>query len=243
MRRAALVAAACGVVVLILAAVAMAWLHRSLPQIDGEASVRGLAAPVDVLRDAEGVPHLLAQSENDGWFAMGYVHAQDRLWQMEFQRRVAQGRLAEFLGERAFETDRLMRTLGFARLAGRVIERLDPATRASLEAYCAGINAFLAADPVLPVEFQVFRMRPEPWKPADVMGWLFVMGWDLSSNWRLELTRLRFAAKIGGERTNEIVPPYPGDKPRPLPDFKALYAEVSPTAGALLALSPQTEMP
>jgi len=82
MRRAALVAAACGVVVLILAAVAMAWLHRSLTQIDGEARVRGLAAPVEVLRDAEGVPHLLAQSENDGWFAMGYVHAQDRLWQM-----------------------------------------------------------------------------------------------------------------------------------------------------------------
>jgi penicillin G amidase len=243
MRRAALVAAACGAIVLLLVAAAVAWLHRSLPQIDGEASVRALASPVDILRDADGVPHLFAASENDGWFAMGYVHAQDRLWQMEFQRRVAQGRLAEFLGERAFETDRLMRTLGFARLADRVIERLDPATRASLEAYCAGINAFLAADTVLPVEFQVFRIRPEPWKPADVMGWLFVMGWDLSTNWRLELTRLRFAAKIGGERTNEIVPPYPGDQPSPLPDFKALYAEVSPTAGALLALSPQTEMP
>jgi len=241
MRRAALVAAACGVVVLILAAVAMAWLHRSLPQIDGEASVRGLAAPVDVLRDAEGVPHLMAQSEKDGWFAMGYVHAQDRLWQMEFQRRVVQGRLSEFLGEIAYDTDRLMRTVGMARTAQRMAARLDPDTRANLEAYSAGVNAYLASDPVLPVEFQVFRMKFEPWKPEDTLGWLLVMAWDLSSNWRLELARLRYAAKIGPERTNEFLPPYPGDTAAPLPDFKSLYADLSPMASRLLALSP-TEM-
>jgi len=241
MRRAALVAAACGVVVLILAAVAMAWLHRSLPQIDGEASVRGLAAPVDVLRDAEGVPHLMAQSEKDGWFAMGYVHAQDRLWQMEFQRRVVQGRLSEFLGEIAYDTDRLMRTVGMARTAQRMAARLDPDTRANLEAYSAGVNAYLASDPVLPVEFQVFRMKFEPWKPEDTLGWLLVMAWDLSSNWRLELARLRYAAKIGPERTNEFLPPYPGDTAPPLPDFKSFYADLSPMASRLLALSP-TEM-
>jgi len=241
MRRAALVAAACGVVVLILAAVAMACLHRSLPQIDGEASVRGLAAPVDVLRDAEGVPHLMAQSEKDGWFAMGYVHAQDRLWQMEFQRRVVQGRLSEFLGEIAYDTDRLMRTVGMARTAQRMAARLDPDTRANLEAYSAGVNAYLASDPVLPVEFQVFRMKFEPWKPEDTLGWLLVMAWDLSSNWRLELARLRYAAKIGPERTNEFLPPYPGDTAPPLPDFKSLYADLSPMASRLLALSP-TEM-
>src|SRR5258706_11402067 len=99
--------------VLVLALVAVAaggwiYLRGSLPAIDGEVAARGLGAPVEVLRDAEGVPHLFAASERDGWFAMGYVHAQDRLWQMEFQRRVVRGQLSEVLGERAFDTDRLM---------------------------------------------------------------------------------------------------------------------------------------
>ncbi|MGZ5085041.1 MAG: penicillin acylase family protein, partial [Usitatibacter sp.] len=226
---------------LLAAAGAWAYLHESLPAIDGEVALKGLGAPVEVLRDKEGVPHLFARSERDAWFAMGYVHAQDRLWQMEFQRRVAQGRLAEFLGERAYDTDRLMRTLGLAWMAQRIVAKLDAGTRENLDAYSAGVNAFLAADPVLPVEFQVFRMKPESWKPADTLGWLLVMAWDLSSNWRLELTRLRFAAKLGRERAGEILPPYPGDAPWMLPDFKALYAEMEPAAGALLAATPAHE--
>ncbi|HEX7558825.1 MAG TPA: penicillin acylase family protein, partial [Usitatibacter sp.] len=186
-------------------------MRQSLPTIDGEAQAKSLAAPVEILRDAEGVPHIFAKSESDGWFAMGYVHAQDRLWQMEFQRRIAQGRLSEFLGERSYDVDRLMRTLGIARLAERIVARTEPATLANLEAYAAGVNAFLDTDPVLPIEFQVFRVKPERWKPADTMAWLLVMAWDLSSNWRIELARMRFAAKLGRERVNEILPPYPGD--------------------------------
>ena len=181
------------VLLLALAAVAgWAWMQRSLPQLDGTATVTGLAAPVEIVRDAEGVPHLFAASGRDGWFAMGYAHAQDRLWQMEFQRRVAEGRLSEFLGERAFDVDRLMRTLGIARLAERIVTRLDPGTRADLEAYAAGVNAFLASDPTLPIEFQVFRIEPRAWKPADSIAWLLVMAWDLSGNWRLEFARMRF---------------------------------------------------
>jgi penicillin G amidase len=233
-----------GVIAIALVLLAAAgWLHlrRSLPQLDGEVFARGLGAPVEIVRDVEGVPHIFAKHESDAWFAIGYAHAQDRLWQMEFQRRVAQGRLAEFIGERAFDTDRLMRTLGLARAAERAVENTDAATRAQLEAYAAGVNAFLAADPVLPIEFQVFRITPEPWKPSDSVGWLYVMAWDLSGNWRTELGRLRYASKLGRERANELIPPYPGDTAAPLPDFKALYAELVPQANALLALSPPTE--
>ena len=225
----------------VVAAGAWVYLHESLPKLDGEASARGLGAAVEVVRDREGVPHLFAQSERDGWFAMGYVHAQDRLWQMEFQRRVVQGRLSEFLGERSYDVDRLMRTLGMARMAERIVARLDGDTLSCLEAYAAGVNAFLASDPVLPVEFQVLRVKFEPWRPADTMGWLLVMAWDLSTNWRVELGRLRFAAKLGRERASELLPPYPGDAPWTVPDFKALYAEVDPTAGALLAAFPSRE--
>ena len=226
---------------LLLAAAAWLYIQHSLPQLEGEARAAGLKAAVEVVRDKEGVPHIFAASERDAWFSVGYVHAQDRLWQMEFQRRVSQGRLAEFIGERAFDTDRLMRTLGIARMAGRIVARLDADTRANLEAYAAGVNAYLAADPVLPVEFQAFRIEPQPWKPADSVGWLLVMAWDLSGNWRGELGRLRYAAKLGRERAAELIPPYPGDVAAPLPDFKALYAELAPAANALLAMSPPTE--
>lgn len=228
---------------LVALAAAALWLHlqRSLPQLDGEARAAGLQAPVEVVRDPDGVPHLFARSERDAWFAMGYVHAQDRLWQMEFQRRVAHGRVAELLGERAFELDKLMRTLGLTRAAERALREADPETRAHLEAYAAGVNAFLAADPVLPVEFMAFQVRPEPWQPVDSLGWLYVMAWDLSGNWRSELARMRYAARLGRERANELMPPYPGDAALPIPDFKALYAEVGGEAAALLALSPPVE--
>jgi penicillin amidase len=193
------------------------------------------------VRDAEGVPHIFAKSAHDGWFAMGYVHAQDRLWQMEFQRRVGQGRLAEFLGERAYETDRLFRTLGVARMAARIVARMDADTRANLEAYAAGVNAFMAADPVLPIEFHAFRLGFPAWKPEDSVGWLLVMAWDLSTNWRTELGRLRYDAKLGAQRAAELLPDYPGDTVPPLPDFRALYAAIEPQANALLARYPVEE--
>ena len=235
-----------GFAVLVLAlllAGAAGWLYlqKSLPTIDGEVSAKGLAAPVEVVRDAEGIPHIFAASERDAWFALGYAHAQDRLWQMEFQRRVAAGRLSEFLGDRAFDTDRLMRTLGLGYLAGRIAERTDAESRVALSAYADGVNAFLATDPVLPIEFHAFGMKPEPWKPADSIGWLLVMAWDLSGNWRSELARLRFAAKVGRERAAELIPPYPGDPPWPLPDFNALYKELAPAASALLDILPPND--
>lgn len=237
-------AKAFGVVVLalfVLAAAAWLYLHQSLPQLEGEAIAKGLGAAVEVVRDKEGVPHIFAKDEADAWFAVGYVHAQDRLWQMEFQRRVARGRLSEFIGERAFDTDRLMRTLGLGRAADRAVTLTDPQTRKLLEAYAAGVNAFLASEPVLPVEFQVFAIAPEPWKPADSVAWMYVMAWDLSGNWRSELGRMRYAAKLGGDRANELIPPYPGEIAAPLPDFKQLYAEMVPAARALLALTPGSD--
>jgi penicillin amidase len=231
------------IVVLLVVVCAGAWLylHESLPRLDGEVNVKGISAPVEVVRDKEGVPHIFARSDADGWFALGYAHAQDRLWQLEFQRRVASGRLAEIMGEPAYDNDRLMRTLGFAQVARRMAERADAPTRAAFDAYAAGVNAFIASKPVLPVEFHIFRIEPEPWTVADSMGWLLVMAWDLSGNWRTELARMRFMAKIGRERTAELLPPYPGDTATPLPDYGPLYRELAPAAKSLLSLSPPSE--
>jgi len=241
MRRLAVIALALGGIVVLCAAGAYLWLRQSLPVLDGDVHAPGLHAPLRIVRDNEGVPHIFAASARDGWFGMGYAHAQDRLWQMEFQRRVGQGRLAEFLGEKAFETDLLFRTLGIAGTARRIYAKLDADTRANLEAYAAGVNAQLAEGRTLPVEFHVFRMRPEAWKPEDSVAWLLVMAWDLSSNYKLELARLRFTNLMGEERAAQFMPPYPGDKEPPWPDMKALYAELRPQADALLAMSPPME--
>ncbi len=148
------------------------WLRGSLPQIDGRVALPGLTAPVEVLRDSDGAVTIKAQSTPDATRALGYVHAQDRLAQMDFMRRLGAGRLSEVMGQSTVEVDRMMRTLGFYRLAEESQAHLNPETMASIEAYAAGVNAFIADPPgPLPIEFQVLRYKPEPWRPADSLVW------------------------------------------------------------------------
>src|ERR1700682_1518095 len=174
-----------------LAAGGYFYLRQSLPKTSGELPVAGLAAPVEILRDGHGIPHIYAQSERDAYFALGYAHAQDRLWQMEMNRRIGAGRLAEVLGAGALETDRLLRTLGIRRVAEANLRQLDAETRSALAAYAAGVNAFLGAKPVLPPELWMLRLTPEPWTEVDSAAWAKMMAWDLGGNWRSELLRLQ----------------------------------------------------
>jgi penicillin amidase len=205
------------------AGAAYTYLRQSLPQVEGEIRVAGLAKPAEVLRDAYGVPHIYAQSLADAAHALGYVHAQDRLWQMEVNRRTAAGRLSEIFGPSGLEADRFLRTLGVRRSAEANVKHLDEQTRGLLEAYAAGVNAFLASDPVLPVEFWLTGARPEPWTPADSLGWIKMMAWDLGGNWRNELLRMRLAKTLPLARIHEFLPPYPGETHPPLPDLRRLY--------------------
>ena len=214
--------------VLILAAVVAvglyAQLRRSLPQEQGQARLAELAKPVEVLRDEFGVPHIYAGSLEDAMRALGYVHAQDRLWQMEMNRRTAAGRLSEALGATALDADRFLRTLGVRRAAEANLEKLDAPTRGVLAAYAEGVNAFLATDPVLPPEFWLTGVRPEPWTSADSLGWIKMMAWNLSRNWTNELLRLQLAKTLPLERIHEIIPPYPGERYPELPDLRKLYS-------------------
>ncbi len=212
---------------LVLAALAAAagyvYLRRSLPNTAGETAVSGLAAPVEILRDRYGIPHIFAQSEQDAHFGLGFAHAQDRLWQMEMNRRVASGRLAEVLGESALETDRFLRTLGVRRAAQANLPRLDEETRRHLDAYAAGVNAFLDTRPVLPPEFLMLRVAPEPWSALDSVAWGKMKAWDLGGNWRNELLRMRLAKALPNARIEEFLPPYPGDEPLRIRELKDLY--------------------
>jgi penicillin G amidase len=185
--------------------------------------VAGLGAAVEILRDGYGVPHIFARSERDAHFALGFVHAQDRLWQLEMSRRVAAGRLSEVVGRGGLETDRFMRTLGARRAAQANLAHLDDETRAALDAYAAGVNAFLAARPVLPPEFLLLRVAPEPWSPADSISWAKMMAWDLGGNWRNELLRMHLARTLPLARIHEFLAPYPGDASPEIRDLKSLY--------------------
>ena len=218
---------------LALAAGAFLHLRRSLPQTEGEIRLTGGEAAVEILRDANGIPHIFASSIADASFALGFAHAQDRLWQMETSRRIAAGRVSEIAGAGALPVDRLMRTLGLRRVAAANFERYDAETKRLLEAYAAGVNAYIATDPVLPPEFWIARVKPEPWSPIDSVAWTKVMALDLGGNWRGEMLRLHLARSLPLERIQQFLPPYPGDKPLAIRDIRGLYesVDVPPTSG------------
>ncbi len=188
--------------------------RRSWPQVDGSAQVDGLQAPVTVIRDSWGIPHIYASSAHDLFFTQGYVHAQDRFWQMEFWRRVGSGRLSEVLGESALENDRFIRTIGWHRTAEAELELLDDETLSVLESYADGVNAYVSAHRgSLGLEFIVLgltgtRFQPEPWTPLNTITWAKVMAWDLSGNRSSELLRAHIAARLGTPAIDEFMPAY-----------------------------------
>ena len=190
------------------------WLRTSLPRIDGEVAVRGLTAPVEVIRDCNGIPHIRAEAANDAYFALGFVHAQDRLWQMDMSRRVGAGRLSEVVGAAGLELDRLMRTLGIYRLAERDFHQLSPELRGAIIAYTDGVNAFLARRRgTLPPAFHLLDYEPEPWVPADSLVWGKLMAMQLSRDWREELLRAHLALLLGPDRILDLFPDAAADRP------------------------------
>lgn len=214
--------------ILIIAVVAVALWYRqaSQPVHEGSFILGGLAAPVSVRRDEQGIPTIAAGSERDAAFALGFVHAQDRLWQIEFNRRLAAGRLAEVLGPPALPTDRFLRTLGVRRTAQRIYEALDDDHRALIDAYAKGVNAYLATrSGPLPPEFLLLRApEPEPWTAADSVAWSLMMAWDLASHsMRMELRRLRLAQIFTRAEIDDIYPPLPGAAPPATTDYVELY--------------------
>jgi penicillin amidase len=190
------------------------WLRGSLPKTEGEKAISGLSAPVAVLRDSQGVVTIQAESELDALVALGYVHAQDRLWQMEFMRRTGAGRLSEILGSATVDVDRFIRTLGLYRNAEANLRHLSPPARQALDAYTAGVNAFIdAPGGALPIEFQLLRSAPEAWRPTDSLVWGRLMAFRLSDNWSDELRRARLASRLTGAQQRVIWPAYPDDAP------------------------------
>jgi len=211
------------ILLLVLAGVLFAafagWLYgwriaRAQPRVDGELAFPGLEKPVEILRDKHGVPTIYAQSRADLFRAQGFVHAQDRFWQMEQSRRVGRGTLAELFGEAALEADRFARIVGFLRSAQAEYDALDEETRQVLHWYAEGVNAWVGPRPGrVAAELNLLRATPAPWHPVDSIVWSKVVGWGLSANWESELTRVRLLAASDLWRAAELEPNLPASTP------------------------------
>ena len=199
---------------LILLAGFLLWLRSSLPLSAGKLKIDGIGAEVSISRDRHGIPTIVAASERDAAFALGFVHAQDRLFQMDLMRRAGAGRLSEWFGARSLPFDRFMRTLGLYRAAEREYPLLSPEVKAALDAYTAGVNAYLAErSGALPAEYYLLNARPEPWKPADTLVWGKLVALQLAGNFRQELLHARLAQRLTPEQLQLLYPPYPKEGP------------------------------
>ena len=193
-------------------------LRRPLPKVKGELTLYGLHEPVEIITDRYGVPHIYAQNEDDLFFAQGYVHAFERLWQMELNRRISSGRLSEIFGELALETDRFARRLGMHRAANEAARQLPEHSKRILSAYAQGVNAYIERNQnKLPLEFAILRFKPEPWRIEDSIQWSKVMGWNLGGNWETEVIRARIVAKLGTERAAKLEAGYDPNHPLIIP--------------------------
>jgi penicillin G amidase len=198
------------------ASAGLAWqrfARRALPQTSGRLTVPGLSGEVTVRRDRWGVPHIEAGERADLHYAQGFVHAQDRLWQLDFYRRVVSGRLSEFAGAETLPVDRLMRTLGIRHAAEREAAALDPELRGLLDHFCAGVNAGAAAAKAPPLEMKVLGLRWQPWAPVDILSLGKLLAFGLSTNWERELLRADMVRALGPELTARLDPAYPKDNP------------------------------
>ncbi len=209
-------------------------LRRPLPKTRGRLRVMGPTEPIEIRRDRWGVPHVRARTRHDLWFGQGFCHGQDRLWQLELYRRTATGRLAEIGGRAALPADRLMRTLGLARVAEREAEELDPAMRSELDAFCAGVNAAAEAAGASPVELQLLRIEFDAWEPRHMLAAMKLLAFGLSTNWERELLRADMVRELGPELAERLDPGYPTNHP-------IVTVPGGPYSGAGMALAEQID--
>ncbi|TDW91146.1 penicillin amidase [Kribbella sp. VKM Ac-2566] len=213
-------------VLLVIAGTVVFVVRHSFPTYDGTIELDGLDAEVSVVRDTNGIPQIYADTPADLFAAQGYVHAQDRFFEMDFRRHVTSGRLSELFGKTALETDKFVRTLGWRRVAEKELPLLSPTTRQYLDDYARGVNAYLTkhSGSALSLEYAVLSLQPggpknytpEPWTAADSLSWLKAMAWDLGGNLDEEVTRTKLLAAMSARNVESLYPQYPYDRNQPI---------------------------
>lgn len=216
--------------------------HRAFPDVEGEVTIAGLNGRVEVIRDERGIAHIYAADAHDLFLAQGYVHAQERFWQMDFWRHLGAGRLSEMFGSDQVDTDSFLRTLGWAQLAEEQYASASATVKATLDAYSEGVNAYLAerSPAELSLEYTFLELlnhdyTPEPWTPANTLTWGHAMAWDLGGNMDLEIDRALLLGVLPPERVEQLYPPYPGDR------HPYIIESTSDAVAAALPTTPQME--
>ncbi|MFQ1702628.1 penicillin acylase family protein [Loktanella agnita] len=228
-----LVRLASGLIFLTVAALVLAYYFasRSLPDYNATSTVAGISAPVEIVRDNANVPHIFGSSDADAYFGLGYAHAQDRLWQMTMLRRTAQGRLSELFGERTLPIDEVLRRFDLYNLSVASVAAQDDRTKAALQAYSAGVNAWLeevntgARGRGAP-EMWLFSHPVAPWQPADSIAILKLMALQLTSHLENEVLRARTSLLIDNDRLRDILPDDPSQGIAALPEYAQLVPGV-----------------
>jgi penicillin amidase len=200
--------------------------RQAFPQTSGEIHLPGLNNTVDVYRDVYGIPQVYASTSHDLFFAQGYLHAQDRFWQMDFWRHIGSARLSEMFGKDELENDEFLRTLGWARVAQQELDAMDPLSKAILQSYADGVNAYLAdhKGSALSLEYSVLKLvtpayQVEPWTPLNTLTWAKVMAWDLGGGIDTEIRNAILLKTLTPQQLQELYPPYPSDHPVIVPQF------------------------
>lgn len=214
------------VLALLLSLFGVYTVRNSFPQVSGEIHLAGLDGAVDVYRDQAGVPQIYAGSVHDLFMAQGYIHAQDRFWQMDFWRHIGSGRLSELFGKSEVSTDSFLRTLGWQELAQQEWDTSSPEAKLILQAYADGVNAYLAnhQGTALSLEYGVLKLLnpkyvPEPWTPANSLTWGLAMAWDLRGNIDEEIQRAILLKTLTPAEVDQLFPPYPQDHPLIIPGY------------------------
>ncbi|MBD2360390.1 penicillin acylase family protein [Anabaena minutissima FACHB-250] len=202
-------------------------IRRSFPVENGAIAISGIKAEVTVQRDQWGVPHIYAANSHDLFMAQGYIHAQDRFWQMDFWRHIGSGRLAEMFGASQLDTDKYLRTLGWGRVAQQELQQMDAEMKANLTAYADGVNAYLQEHQgtALSLEYGVLKLlnpgyQVAPWKPLHSLTWGKVMAYDLGRNFQSEIERTVLLKTLTPNQVEELFPAYPQDLPVILPEWE-----------------------
>ncbi len=185
-------------------------LKKGFPQYSGEIKSSGIKQPVEVYRDDYGIPHIYAQNEYDVYFAQGYTHAQDRLWQMELLRRLARGRLSEITGKDTVEVDMFMRLIGIDKAMKRLASEANDQIKRVFDAYVDGINAYIQViGKKLPLEFSALKLSPEPFTEEDLFASTLLNSWALNTNFSQELLAVRMMNRLTADSYVELFPAYP----------------------------------
>ena len=212
----------------IVVCIVLTYLYFAQSSPSGKRTIKNLSDSVVITFDESDIPHIKANTQADALFALGYLHATERSWQLEINRRLASGRLSEILGSETVKIDRFIRTLGIKRAAERQFDRYPVSAKRLLQAYADGVNTGNAQlGWALPVEYFLTGSKPGHWSPTDSVAWMLMMAYDLGGNWDKELQRLELSQFLSTKQIWEILPPYEAGSLASNMDFAKLYKSLN----------------